>query len=378
MTESIFLLIFLALAVYYFLFLLKIFFGLGKLQIKGDKDLINEFISIIVPFRNEEENIEEVYLSLVNQNYPKDKYEIIFINDSSTDNSKSILKKIANAPNICIYDAVDDDSSKAHKKRAVTFGIEQSRGEIIVTTDADCIHPNTWLRSLLKYLDSSTAFISGPVKFDNSENLFEKIQSLEFAGLVITGAGLIGANDPMICNAANIAYRKKVFEEVGGYSNQMEISSGDDEMLMQKIHRDTSYKISFALDKCAVVSTKANKTISEFYYQRKRWASKGLFYKNNFILLKLILIYFFYLSIFLLPILGVLISSKFIMIFFISILIKMFSEYLVLKRGINLLFEKDLLRPFLITEILQVPYLLVAGFTGVFGNYIWKDREIKR
>jgi cellulose synthase/poly-beta-1,6-N-acetylglucosamine synthase-like glycosyltransferase len=204
------------------------------------------------------------------------------------------------------------------------------------------------------------------------------MQRLEFAGLVITGAGLIGSGNPIICNAANIAYRKKVFEEVCGFSYQMSLSSGDDELLMQKIHRDSNYKIKFALNKNAIVSTEANPTIKDFYHQRKRWASKGLFYGDNLLLLKLVLIFLFYLSLIIQPILGILLSTKYFLIFFISYLFKISAEYLILKRGVNLLFNSNILKPFLITEILQVPYILISGFMGMFGNLIWKDRKIKR
>ena len=75
---------------------------------------------------------------------------------------------------------------------------------------------------------------------------------------------------------------KKLLNEVGGFTYQMNLSSGDDELLMQKIHRDTDYKIKFALDKNAIVSTEANPTVKDFYHQRKRWASKGLFYGDKF------------------------------------------------------------------------------------------------
>ena len=243
---------------------------------------------------------------------------------------------------------------------------------LIVSTQID------WLKNLLKFMDEKTGFVSGPVEFVAESNLFSRMQNLEFAGLVITGAGLIGSGNPIICNAANIAYRKKAFEEVGGFTYQMSLSSGDDELLMQKIHRDTDYQIKFALDKKAIVSTEANKTVKDFYHQRKRWASKGLFYGDSFLLIKLVLIFLFYLSLLVQPILGFLISAKFFLTFIFSFIIKLAAEYLVLKKGTNLLFDSKILKPFLITEILQVPYILVSGFMGMFGNLVWKDRKIKR
>jgi len=95
-------------------------------------------------------------------------------------------------------------------------------------------------------------------------------------------------------------------------------------------------------------------------------------------LLKLGLIFLFYLSLIVQPILGLVISAKFFLTFIISFLFKIAAEYLVLKKGTSLLFDSNILKPFLITEILQVPYILVSGFMGMFGNLVWKDRKIKR
>lgn len=378
MTEPILIAIIIFLTIHYIFFLLKIYLGLNKLKDKKDEKYANEFISVIVPFRNEEKNIANTYKNLIEQNYPKEKYEIIFVNDSSDDTSLHIIKNFPKVENVIIISVPNDYSANAHKKRAIRFGIENSKGEIIVSTDADCIHKKDWLKNLLNYFDEKTGFVSGPVEFVSDEKLFSKMQRLEFAGLVITGAGLIGSGSPTICNAANIAYRKKVFDEVGGFVYQMSLSSGDDELLMQKIHRDTNYKIKFALDKNAIVSTEANPTVKDFYHQRKRWASKGLFYGDHFLLLKLALIFLFYLSLISQPILGIFISTTFYLTFIISFLLKIIFEYIVIKRGVDLLFNEEILKPFILTEILQVPYILISGFMGMFGNLTWKDRKIKR
>lgn len=377
MTEAIITIIAL-LTIHYVIFLWQIFTGLKKISQPKNNNLPDEYVSVIIPFRNEKENILKCYQSVCGQNYPKDKYEIIFVNDSSTDESFEILKNYSVASNVKIVSVPENYHINAHKKRAIQYGLLKANGEIIVTTDADCSHPANWLRSLLKFIDKETGFVSGPVEFYNDNSLFAKIQSLEFAGLIIAGAGLIGYGKPIICNAANIAYRKKVFDEVGGFDDHMGLSSGDDELLMQKIHRDTDYKIKFAMDKNAVVATEANATIKDFYYQRKRWASKGLLYRNSMLVLKLILIFLFYLGLLIQPILGIVYSSIFLITFFITLIIKISSEYLVLLRGTLQLFNKKLLKPFIITELIHVPYITIAGIAGLFGNFVWKDRKLKR
>lgn len=342
------------------------------------KKLPAEFISVLIPFRNEEKNILKTLKSIETQDYPDDKFEVIFINDNSNDNSKELLERNIKRNNIKVISVPDGYSTKAHKKKAIRYGIENSKGEIIVTTDADCIHNKNWLNTLLSFFDAKTGFVAGPVKFIEGKNLFGRLQELEFAGLVITGAGLIGGNKPTICNAANIAYRRKVFDLVGGFSLHMNLSSGDDELLMQKIFRDTNYKIKFALDKNAIVETEANETLKNFFQQRKRWASKGLFYKNKILVLKLIFIYLFYLSLFIQPILALILDFRFFISFIISFVAKILFEFLILKKGTELLFPKRILKLFFLAEIFQIPYIIISGFSGALGNYKWKERTIKR
>ena len=337
-----------------------------------------EFVSVIIPFRNERDNLLKNLKSLEVQTYPKNKYEIIYVNDCSTDNSVEIIETNKGDDNIKVISVPGDFSPNAHKKRAIRFGVENARGKIIITTDADCTYNQDWLSTLLKYMDDETAFVSGPVEFEDNGKFFGNLQRIEFAGLVISGAGLIGTNRPIICNAANIAYRKKIFEQVNGFDDQLKLSSGDDELLMQKIWKETDYKIKFCPDKKAVVKTAPNKTLKQFYQQRKRWASKGLFYADKLLILKLILIFLFYLSLPVQLILAVLLSAKFFLLLVISLLLKAFSECLVMKKGTELLFDKKLLSPFIFAEILHIPYIIISAISGIFGNFTWKERKVSR
>jgi len=370
--------IFILLLAHYIFFLMKIFSGLKKLKPSASTSIPEEFISVIIPFRNEEKNILANLKSFEAQDYPKEKFEVIYINDSSEDNSLNFLLDNKITDNIKVLSVPEEFSKNAHKKRAVRYGIEHSSGTIIVTTDADCVHKRKWLSSLVNNLDEATGFVSGPVEFIDAATFFSKIQKLEFAGLITTGAGLIGAGSPTICNAANIAYRKKVFDEVGGFKNQMDLSSGDDELLMQKIAKDTNYKVRFSIDKNSIVKTHSNKNITEFYHQRKRWASKGLFYGDRNLIIKLVLIYLFYIGLVFQPVLAITLSGYFFLSLIASLLLKSIFEYLILTRGRKILFKDLSLKPFVIAELLQVPYIIIAGLVGAFGNLKWKERKIKR
>jgi cellulose synthase/poly-beta-1,6-N-acetylglucosamine synthase-like glycosyltransferase len=374
----IFLIVCLFFLIHYLVFLALILRGLKNLMPSSIDTLPHEFVSIIIPFRNEEENLIASLKSIESQTYPKDKFEVIYVNDSSEDNSIDLLSKNVKKNNIRILTVPKDYSIYAHKKRAIRYGIENAKGQIIITTDADCTHDEEWLISLISYFDSLTGFVSGPVEFHQGNNLFSKFQQLEFAGLVFCGAGLIGAGHPTICNAANIAYRKKVFDEVGGFKDQMHLSSGDDELLMQKIAKDSDYKVKFCLNKKAIVKTAANNTMGEFYQQRKRWASKGLFYSDKSLVLKLILIYLFYVGLIVQFIFSFFLHPVLLLSFIVSIILKLFFELRVLLKGKKIIFMDLRLNYFLLTELIQIPYIVFAGIVGAFGNYFWKERKIKR
>jgi len=118
--------------------------------------------------------------------------------------------------------------------------------------------------------------------------------------------------------------------------------------------------------------------LNQFYNQRKRWASKGLFYSDHLLVLKLILIFLFYLSFPVQIILGILLSPLFYLTLIFSLLVKVLMEFLIIKIGAEELFSIKILRPFILAEILHIPYIIIAGISGVFGNYLWKDRRIKR
>lgn len=371
-------LLFLLLLLHYLFFLQRILSGLNKLKKSNSDKIQDEMISIIIPFRNEEENILANLKSIESLRYPIEKFEVIYADDFSEDISLKILSNNITNNNIRVISVPKDYSTNAHKKRAIRYGIENAKGDIIVTTDADCIYEDEWLHFLMQSFDADTGFVSGPVEFISDGRLFSEFQKLEFAGLVLTGAGLIGSDHPTICNAANIAYRKNVFNEVGGYKDNMNLSSGDDELLMQKISKDTEFKVKFCIDKKAIVKTSANKTVENFIQQRKRWASKGLFYADKSLVLKLIVIYTFYLGLILQLILGLIANITFLFPFMISLVLKFAFEFRILHKGKDKLFPNLNLKYFIPVEFIQIPYIIYAGLIGTFGNYFWKSRKIKR
>lgn len=369
--------IFILLLGHYVYFLLKILSGLNRLPVPDGEGKSEDFISVIIPFRNEAENILKSIESIENQDYPRDKFEVIYIDDNSTDNSYELADQNNKKADIKIMRLPDEIPFKGNKKRAIDYGIEQSIGDIIVTTDADCIHQKSWLRRLSDCFDSDTGFVSAPVELIYTPGIFSAVQQIEFKGLVLAGAGLIGSGNPVICNGANIAYKKSAFQKAGGFRDNLNLSSGDDEFLMRKISDLPGYEVKFCKNKDAAVFTKPEKGINGFFNQRTRWASKITRYEDKSLILNLFLIFLFYLLLIIQAVLAVTGHSFFLFLLLLSFLIKFTLEFLIIKKGENLFFNKNGVLIFLIAELVHIPYIIITSAAGTFGKFTWKGRRIK-
>lgn len=352
----------------------------GILRIKNSTGITEELrkVTVIIPFRNEEDIITENVRSINNIDYPLEYLEVIYVNDNSTDDSEMCIKQNITHQNYRIINSIEGSNGRGFKKLAIEQAINVSEGEIIVLTDADCFVPPAWISTLVSYFDDETAMVSGPVTFEQQNNFFENIQKLEFAGLNLMGAGLIGIGNPTICSSANLAFKKSVFLEIGGYRDNLNLSSGDDELLMQKIFNKTSYKIKFCFKKSALVFTRANRSLEEFTNQRIRWASKGLFYKNSSLVFNLVLIFLFYFNMILLPLLSFIIGIELLWFLLLSVCCKFVVEYLVIREGKEFYFDSSLMKLFLPAQVFQIPYIVYAAVAGVFGGFKWKGRNLKR
>lgn len=357
---------------FYLSAIIFLIFGLSKLKFTNSNKLYK--VSVIIPFRNEEYYIEESITSLLSQDYPKELTEIIYVNDESVDNSVSIVNKYTSIKNLFLINSYTD-KILSRKKIAIEKGILNSSGEIILTTDADCRHERSWISNMIKQFDDKTGFVTGTVVYDNCNTLFEKIQKLEFQSLVGIGASLISLNYPILANGATAGYRKNVFNEVGGFNDNYDIISGDDELLMHKIFT-YGYSINFCFAENSKVFTRPNRGLIEFINQRKRWISVIPFYKKKQITILLTLIYFFYLSIPLLLIFSTL-NINYLKYFVIVFMLKLIIDLIFMKKVTKIFREKFSFLIFLFSEILHIPYILLIPLVGITTNFDWKGRKSK-
>ena len=239
-------------------------------------------LTIIVPVRNESANIFNLLTCLNRQNYPFKNFEVIIANDGSTDDTEDIVLNFQGSSKyeLKLLNILNEKGSSP-KKRAIQKSVEIAAGDLILTTDGDCIVSENWLSSVeQKFKTSGAKFISSPVTFSDEKSFWNTLQMIEFASLIGSGACAMFLKKPNMCNGANIAYTREVFEEVGGFAGNEHLASGDDEFLMHKISKLYPTKVVFNIDKNAIVYTKSSAYIIQFYQQRKRWASNWKHYKD--------------------------------------------------------------------------------------------------
>lgn len=339
------------------------------------------FVSVIIAARNEQQDIGNCLTSLVNQNYEPSLFEIIVVNDFSSDATETVVNTFMQTHKnisirlISMRDVLADGSSS--KKRAITEGVKIAKGELILTTDADCMVKNSWIKTVAAYYtETGHYFISCPVEYEsNGLNFFAKIQSLEFMSLIGSGGAAIKSGYPLMCNAANLAFKKSVYFEVGRNDVDSEPVSGDDTFLMFAIHKKYPDKISFLKSPEAIVSTAPSGSVADFINQRKRWTSKVKNYSAAYVKWIGLGLFIFNTSIIGSAIFG-LTHEAFLKLFLLQLVIKFVIDFVFLNRVSYFFSSKKLLLLFPLVEILHVFYIVLVSVFSFSKKYEWKNRNV--
>ena len=352
------------------------------------KPIYSTKITLIIPARNEAKNIVNCLQSIIAQTYPAHLFEVIVVDDHSTDGTAMIVQSFKRENIQCIFlkDFVTDKLN-SYKKKAIEIAIAKSTGDLIVTTDADCFMGVDWLLTIASFYEKfKPAFIAAPVLINHNKSFLSIFQSLDFMTLQgITGAAVYKKMHCM-CNGANLAYEKTAFMEVGGFKGIDNIASGDDMLLMHKIYDRYPDKVLFLKSAEAIVQTAPMETIKGFINQRIRWASKAEKYNDKRILPVLVLVYFFNVVLLALPLLAIFCKHKVLIGVSSYSIIDCWLLLLILKTMVEIyylfpvakFFNKPLiLWWFPLAQPFHILYTIIAGWLGKFGTYQWKDRKVK-
>ena len=337
---------------------------------------ISKTVSILIAARDEEENIGRTIEAILDQDFPKEKLELIIIDDHSTDNTAAIVRSYADR-NVKLFQLSLSDKLNSYKKLAITKAIEMASGEIIVTTDADCRMGRSWLKTVVQYFEEHDAYlVSSPVIYSEEKSRFEKLQTLEFMYLIGLGAAGIGNQSPTTCNGANLAYRRAVFYEMGGFKGIDNVASGDDELFLHKVAEKYAHKIGFCKSREAIVYTDAKPTLKSFISQRKRWASKSTKYKDKRVVVLGVSIWLFNLAL-ILSIFGFLyLLPEFNWLLLTAVLLKIIVELYFMLPITKFANRVSLIKYLPILSILHSFYIVYIGVAGNIGKYDWKGRKV--
>jgi cellulose synthase/poly-beta-1,6-N-acetylglucosamine synthase-like glycosyltransferase len=356
----------------YVFFLAWIVLGLRRLNIKSTS-VEQPFVSVIIAARNEEKNIASCLDHLLLQNYPKEKIDIIVVDDHSEDATAAICRGFESV-GVQLF-SLPDVVGVSPKKAALHLGIQKSRGEIILVTDADCRASTTWISTIIKYFEKNTAAVASWLYVEEDDSLLGKIESLDSLSLSFVGAAGFGWGKPFIANGANFAYRRQVYDELNGFDGVAQFVSGDDDLLLQKIHTAKKWTCAFAPEWQGVVSTDANPTLGRFLAQRFRWASKSSIHPVWLVGFE-VFVYFYLLS-FVLSV-FLFLRSGFSVIYLLPFFAKVICDFFFMKYATPHVKKKMNPIYLFLTEWLQIFYVIIVGIGGLRGNYTWKGRHYTR
>jgi cellulose synthase/poly-beta-1,6-N-acetylglucosamine synthase-like glycosyltransferase len=365
------------LAAYYALVILALIVGIRRLRqsIFAGKPLV----SVIVAARNEEANMQGLLDCLVHQDYPE--YEIIIVNDRSTDKTPAIIEQFRQRfPNISRIDITSPVQNMPPKKHALAQGIAGSKGEILIFTDADCLPPPTWLATMVQGFEKNVGLVVGYSPYSliresgargpsSITSLFlNLIRYEEFKGATWS-AGSIGLNRGWLCTGRSLAYRRAVYDEVGGFEDIRQSVSGDDDLFLQMVRRKTTWQMRYVTSPGSYVPTWAPLTFREFVEQRTRHFSAGKYFSFP---MKLFFFLFHLANLMiLLTLLGGIVLGPSV-VSCMPYVIKCVVDSMLFFTAAPVFNEKRFGPLFLFMEILVILYNSLIGPLGFLKRFEWK------
>ena len=366
-------------AAIYVVFIAQLIYGFNKVK-PFERTEVNPktTFSIIVPFRNEAKNLPKLLKSISKLNYPKELFEIILVDDFSTDTSERICIQWRMANGLIESTLLENlRLSNSPKKDAISRAVPILKHDWMVTTDADCIVTKNWLLTLDNFIQQNNPeMVVGAVIYKTKNNWFHHFQQLDLMSLQGTTIGSFGIGKPFMCNGANFAYTKKFFQKLGGFGGINSTASGDDVLLLQKAVTANSDKVLYLKNKEFIVKTKPENDLFVLFMQRVRWASKTTSYKNIYAKSLAVVVLLMNLSLVLgfgFWILGKIEIWNLSSIF----LIKYLVDYVLLYKSNQYLNKGKFLLP-LASSLVYPVFSSAVGLYSLFGSFTWKGRHFSK
>jgi biofilm PGA synthesis N-glycosyltransferase PgaC len=359
-------------ALYYlFILVLKRGWKMAMQPPEASSSVDHPTVTVVIAARNEASNIANLLNDLEHQTMPN--FEVVVVDDHSDDDTAAIARTFSGNSRYALE--VVCLESTAGKKAAVTTGVYRAHGSIIITTDADCRLGPRWIEGMVASFEPNVKFVSGGVRIGRTDTFSAQLQAAEFASLIGVGASAIGLGHPILCNGANMAFRRDAFLKVGGYSGNDHIASGDDVFLLQKIHRHYPGSVVFCRNSDAVVETRAVPW-RQFFSQRIRWGAK---WKHaGSLAMRALALFIGCIHLSWLILVPALIVSGVVVEPVTLLLIKALLEMLYLRRVHRFTGVKWSWRIFFLLQLSYSAYIVAVGTLANFKTTDWKGRKIGR
>lgn len=352
--------------------------GLGKFWGSGTvgtpKENIPLTATIVVAYRNEAGNLRTLLDSVLKQHYRP--LELVLIDDYSEDGGAAIVSAYSEAfseGEIILHSVKNGGIGK---KAAIATGVEVALGEVILTTDADCELPDGWLEVMLvPFSEPDIHMVAGPVMSAAQNGFFQRFQQIEWASILLVTQAGFSLGNPIMCSAANLAFKKSSFFAVCGFQGNEQIPTGDDEFLLKKFVRQFGAKsIKYLPINLALITTRSHARWSELLSQRIRWASKWRMHGSPAHVVAAVfpaIVQLAWVGSALLLFQG----WKGMLVFFLIWVLKIWYEKLALGKVLNGFSIAIPAHGFWITSIVHPWYVLGTAVGALFLNYTWKGRK---
>ena len=375
--------IFIFISIAYLILMISLIYGWQQIpEFSPDFSPEETGFSIVIPFRNESENLPVLLNSLADLQYPAHKFEILLVDDASEDNSVKSCKEFQEKhPHFRIKILENERRSNSPKKDAISTGIEIAEFDYILTTDADCIVPKLWLQVFNDFIiKDGYSLIAGPVSLFSSESRknmkpFRVFEELDVLSLQGAGAGAFGMEQAFMCNGANLCYSKNAFFEVDGFSGNNKIASGDDVFLLQKFQQK-KYKVNFLKSQEAIVQTQAQKNFRALVSQRVRWAAKAPAYKSLFSKLAGVIVLLMNVGLVLAAVLALMEIWPYYPVLIIFLL-KFNFDFGLLYLSAKFFKREEVLRSYFWSSLAYPFFSTYVALKSLISGYEWKGRKFR-
>jgi len=236
-------------------------------------------VSILIAARNEQDTLPDCLESLSQLNYPTHLFDILILNDNSTDQTRAIAQSYnQRITNLNVIDIIENKSGLSGKMNALAQGIEQSHGEIILITDADCSVPRDWVSEFVTYFNDNVGLVGGMTiltPIHRKRRLFHDMQKMDWIYLQGIASGTAGIGMPVSVLGNNFAFRRQAYQDVGGFE-RIGFSLTEDMALLRAIEKETNWNVAYPLDRSNAIHSKTVATSHELIQQRRRWTKGGI------------------------------------------------------------------------------------------------------